>query len=1555
MGLSDSIIRQALSDNSGDQLVMQEIRKQQKILSEKEDFITNPGKLDKLAGEITRNFSPAVTIPKNVNKFSSVAEGYDSVIPENHPFSGMGAEVKNRLSQALQSPEYEGVPLSQIVQGVTNSFLLEPDAETGRTRLEKAYKYKREADAELKLGLNPFEEDKSVRELPGYAEWLKNVQEAEDEDLASESYFASLGDLAEASAWGAAGGAALGAIGLGVGAAPGAAAGAIASPLIEFFAHPIRRAAKNTEWYRSKVSSDSTFEKIKTIAFDIGTDIGVGIAGGGAGGKLVRTGLRKAIASGSLSEDLAGKFFKSGSALDAIAAGKAAKTAKLDAKRVEDFLGSIPRAEMYDSAIDVVAGKKAYEEGLGLFAEQAEGIRTQRKTFVESLQKLSGKMTQAVEADVEKTDKTVKQLFGTLTDDGAKKALETGVASGNLNGAITKVAAEEQVVKDVIKNEATDYVALLTGKEQAGKKIHATDKARATLQSAGYNVDEISSLDRRKLLRLANTEQTKSKPAPAVVDNILKEESTIPAALTPEAQGIQVTAKEAVEAADVEVEKLISEAESSGYLEAMMESGKIKANEIIEPALQHEGPVTSANAIDVGGAIAERSIPQEALIEDFIYENLEKKFFKKYGEEFTYWTYPEGMTSFKANPEVQKTIQKEYEFLQKKYGYDLTAMVPSKKKAVLKFGEKEGHSNVEFEDTVKSIRSLFDSEKILDPKIGLSIVGALTIPLYEFLSPKEAEASTMSNIGKRIPKVIVGLAKKSAAHTEEAKIAFLEGMRDAKYVPGELKEGTKKVGMEYFGRQMHLAEMAKEAGLSSKDIITRKKPLPFGIHNLMSPTAISNLSYKTGFSVAVQRAHLQTLWAVHTRDISRTVDTILKDVPGFSPSAKEIAKITEPFVERYGVVEAARAMEHRFESMESSIDRLYKKSLKKGLSKTELDDIDRSLNKAELGRDLLKKELDRLTPQVEAFNSEFAEVEKKIAQQFPSARVFYASEDTADFTLRPWLRGMVSYDEQVAAGHIKDLMETYALRMLEGHHKVITDSPYMHHAFHPKYSTQKAKEILDTVGINSDTHAAYLRFYKRGKYSKAFMPDAHYALNKYIPDAEKRILVSDFWRRSGPKAYQQSGWHSHMRSPAVQYNKMLSGFWNRMWTADEPELRTVGNKLANWYTAFETAALIGFSPATAFKHIFKNEGTWAQLGLKESLSHIPDAIGTASRNWVTSGSVQDGIVMTTLRKLGIDTMKNRKVVDKFADAVTYQNKLIHHMSDMHLSDLDPTVTGKIDNFLYKLNQKGSLMVGAIESFDRAHSFHASLEMAMNRGMTGQQALYGIFDTILKNNFLGGGLNPSWMKNPKVRALFLFQNTPFKIMERRLVNGLKTYESVQTAIGTVKKQDIKTTLKELAGLRKYVKEGEDTLKNSLIADALFADKDVFGTPTTTQFMREMLYMGATIYGLGSLFNADFHPHVFHVPFISTFGGDRPQLGVSPFANAAYRGLTRDRNSVDENGQEVGWVSQFLKDWLGKKQLVPQTFYKLNRISEGDIPEVYADSKFRYLFAVPTVEH
>ncbi len=328
------------------------------------------------------------------------------------------------------------------------------------------------------------------------------------------------------------------------------------------------------------------------------------------------------------------------------------------------------------------------------------------------------------------------------------------------------------------------------------------------------------------------------------------------------------------------------------------------------------------------------------------------------------------------------------------------------------------------------------------------------------------------------------------------------------------------------------------------------------------------------------------------------------------------------------------------------------------------------------------------------------------------------------------------------------------------------------------------------------------------------------------------------------------------------------------------------------------------------------------------------------------------------RRLGAKSPKSKKkLFNEVADSFITQIHRMNMIADLDFEAMIPHRVGFWQTFTKKMqtfNRWGSIPVRAIESVDRHHTVVAAWEMAAKRGMTAQQAIYGIYSNILKLNFLSGAANPSWIRNPKIRAMVLFQNTVFKIMERRVMTAWRAGGDVKTVIGVIRHQDIPKTLKEMKEIGRYVIGAERELKQNMIFDALTASKDVFGTPALQQAMREAIISGALLMG-GGVVGMNLMPQIFHAPLLKAHAKEAT-LAVNPFISAIF-GTAGEREMAAEYGVEQDFlVTQFLKNWLRSTGYLPQTLNKVIRITKDDVPEIYKGSKWQYFFSVPaTGEH
>jgi hypothetical protein len=246
-------------------------------------------------------------------------------------------------------------------------------------------------------------------------------------------------------------------------------------------------------------------------------------------------------------------------------------------------------------------------------------------------------------------------------------------------------------------------------------------------------------------------------------------------------------------------------------------------------------------------------------------------------------------------------------------------------------------------------------------------------------------------------------------------------------------------------------------------------------------------------------------------------------------------------------------------------------------------------------------------------------------------------------------------------------------------------------------------------------------------------------------------------------------------------------------------------------------------------------------------------------------------------------------------------------------------------------------------------------MAEKAGLTETQAMYHIWDTIITNNFLGGQLNPGWMRSPAVRAMVMFQNTPFKILERRVTMAREAGSALQTARGLIKGQKLEDIWADLQGIRRLGAQADQDLKSSAIFDALSASHGLTGQPVVGQFVREAALVGAVLSG-GAMGGVNLFPQTLHIPFLQV-GKDDPTLAASPIVQAGYKTLEGVKAPPWTEGQdttELSMIPRFFHHWWGKGGPVPLTAQKLMKVGNDDIPEVYKGSPVRYLFAIQSTK-
>lgn len=792
--------------------------------------------------------------------------------------------------------------------------------------------------------------------------------------------------------------------------------------------------------------------------------------------------------------------------------------------------------------------------------------------------------------------------------------------------------------------------------------------------------------------------------------------------------------------------------------------------------------------------------------------------------------------------------------------------------------------------------------------------------ILSFLGPKEAQASPVSAAGVMVNKVV---GKSVLESVDGAVDKFLSEVLEKRLVSMPLAKG--QVTLPVMQEQLVTApKLGRGVDAINSTVKTFKSPVD-GIAKYLSKNGFRMVYGTTENSITVQLASMENAITNNTQRAMEVVKNILDPALGGAKETKAITEFMKPIqAEYHGIALPLRAIEIETPKLQKELAN-FKELV--GAEGVDQEFIAASIKDTEKKLSGLSAQYAEYAPKYESVLKKYNEAKDYLLTNYKSSRISYALEEPSLMKEGKYA-SLYTAEEKAAVQQLSDVYNGYKERSIASGMEVLS-GPYNHHSMDMASLNQKFADILTDMGIQTESkNISLTSYFGRSKYSKQMIPDITRNMMEYIPDAEKRINVSKFWDKKS-----QNGWHAFSQNELIRSNKVWNEYFESLKNAYNPQANTTMNKLADKYASLETLRLLTFAPSAAFKHFFKNEGTWATLGFFNSMKHMPESVIVASRNAANDALYASGISAKMLPK---------GALDDFTRSMIKQRTMTSPLTEM---ERDPGLVSSFDTMLQRLNNVGGVGIRAVEAFDRTHTILAALDMSLKKGMTAEQAMAAIYDTILKNNFLGGTLNPDWMRNPKVRALFLFQNTPFKIMERRLINGLTTVGDIKTAFGVIKNRDIATNLAELQGLGKYIMEGQNEFKQHLIYDALTGSKDAFGSSISAQFMREAIITGGVVMG-GSALGVNFHKHSFHLPFVKE--GSSPELAINPLVQAGWSTAFGKEVADDKAFFPSRFLSNYLKTTGGAQPLI---LHKMERLSNNDIPEIYKGSSWKYLFSVP----
>jgi hypothetical protein len=812
---------------------------------------------------------------------------------------------------------------------------------------------------------------------------------------------------------------------------------------------------------------------------------------------------------------------------------------------------------------------------------------------------------------------------------------------------------------------------------------------------------------------------------------------------------------------------------------------------------------------------------------------------------------------------------------------------------------------------LEQLREWLDKHKGTFGKASVAGIGTIGALGAMSASPDEAEASPLTT-----------LAKVSAEATGVTVEKAVKAIVDAGYGPTKISENGHAI--ENLGKFINFAP--KDAGVFAK---TKTNFLDKIFSPHIREEIHLNARYADGtrapYGIAKAVGYASQVILDRTGASIRVVNNVLKDA-GVESNLDDIAAHMQPLVDKY----------HKAVNLELPYWQGQEDVMNKVLTGAYKSDASSEMRNFSKTMRLIKGDAAKLTdPEdiaaYEMFNKRLTEAQDNIkglqytyddfakeheqfakaaAQKWSTARVALAVDGTGMEEGNAWLASMLTSAEKRAVAELTQLNQVYAADMKAGGHKVLTGS-YMHHPAHPTVDYAADLKYVDSNFGGGDEAMRLVNFYHRGSGSKLMIPDTHYVYGKYLPDANKRIGISTLW-----KVGEQGGWDAVRKQMEARggYDGALK-LIDDVRTAFDP-IDTIGSaKWLNRYAAFEVARLLTLSPSVSFKHGLKLMGNWTIFPAAESLKASGYNMGLQSR--------------MLAQDLAGEAWKGKDNVTDLARALTSMHHTYAAVSDIAPYELPTNI---FDKYLTKWNEIGSTFVSGVERLDRGQTFVSAMLMAQKKGMTPEQAMFGLMDSVLKVNFLTGPNNPKWLKDPFIRTMMMFQGTPFKILEQRLL------------ITQQGGKDVANTLKLLNQLRTEVKTGENNFKWNLLKDELTRNKDVYGTPYSKQLLKQMMVIGAVVETGKTVFDAEMWGHVIHIPGLQ-MGEKGAQLGLNPAVGAAYKTITGANKTADDEF----WMSRFMKSWLGQTGF-PAIAHKMARLREEDI---YKDNKLNYLFGVPKI--
>ena len=1612
---------------------------------EKRRLLSNPDAIEKAVANMADFYSPTASTKKPKGEsygLDSVEKSKDS----DDPTVGFGNRLRDDFTKALLDPNLAGRPAGELLHRIAEGRMMEVQP-GGKSLLEKAFEFKKTEDSRLWGVVRS-------KELPGYADWLKDKKLQEQQVADKESWFPSKEDLATGVGLGALTGATAGALGSGIagisagagvgaaaglmlagppgaavgtvlgavtgalgGAKVGAGVGAVTGGIIglggELLAAPAKKLLHKTDWYQGMVQSNSIVDNAKVLAAEM---IPYAVGGVAAQRGLMKAG-ETAVAKRMIGD--VGQADLPGMIGEVPGKAPAGPGIDLSGERINPkgswaeggaTVTEVPRAPGEFSPAGLLGDEGVNKLPPPQFPRGPEGpssgvgpnIEPGPLGYDSEIPKLlgSGKgYDWSGVSDIGKGEK--KNLFGipeTSAVEGSRSQLLLEDLRGNDLEDFTKFAAEARgkVYSDLMTPEVNPLVMsedelFKVWQQRADKGIRpfnpyekmradstALDGILARTEGIAKARADIAELPKANTV-LEATKKTPKAPEPVVGSDLIEKHEML------SAKGLQETGLEPVvdsdvvpltgtlpdrirQAADRDTFVELGKESSTGKLRTqLVANAEAEAKTKLSPVKIDDPIVEGMTKVDPEVVVTPKQ--QASAIEKVVVhtegaKTVEEKFFGKPKAEVD----GDGLSgvlgiedSLDANlakarvpleldnpgGKLERARSMYMELLgdegkpltSKELLADLTEQAggdPKKLKTLIRQQEGQFLLWAEERGLIKS-RKDFSKEERSKYKLiaGMMAFGLPAGVIYDSISEdSKADASVLSSLKGFVVASSKTKAAKDALVRESAKLGLT--------AKGITKETV--MGAENFQKGIMSDPKEIQAIVNAN---LRKGPGTGAQYALMSPYQILESLFTTGKGKMVNAAsHLASFVTAGSRtrnNAIRVVTNVLEE-GGIKIAANEVKTATTPLVPLAARAAKADVAAAQIKDAEKRIAKITKK-IKPNSSQEDIDAFNSTIKVEQEGIAKLRGTLEELSGATKQYHDAWTETMKGLAGKHSSVRVSLALEDPTR-QLYPWLP-QLTRSEEVAVGKLRGLLDQYKVRLTE-RGKPIRDN-YFPHSPHPEMAKIFNAEMGDILG-----GAPYQKFYSRTDSSRALLPDINYTMNHYLTDVEQRIQNYDFWKKSG--------WEKIKNSSAVQANPGLKRAFDLLYDGSKPVEHTWGNVAAQRYSEFEAVHKLFLSPSAGLKHLVKMTADIVSVGPTVWAKSLPETVGWGTRKLLnhefglTNSSIRD-----RLAKIGVKSERfSRQLIDDYMDSAIMSGNMRKYMMDMGI-DNQEQVFSTAKRLWQKTQDVGSVWINMAELVDRATSVSSALQMAGKRGMTADQAMYGTYDLILKNNFLFGQFNPSWLNNPKIRALFMFQATPFKIFERRFVNAQKSLANVKqlsTEMQKIVKQDggWGKVYADMKSMKSYLREGQSELKSNLFIDTLRNEADFFGTPIIRQSAMDMLTVAAATYG-GAQVGLSLGDHFFHIPFLSTMSEEgKAELALSPLAKNTMTGYNAWKNR--EEGEDF-LLGSIVRRWLGPYGPLPKTLEKAVKLHSGDIPEIYNTGGeagyLKYFFSIPGKEN